>query len=131
MAVAPVSADFFDVVHGAVPLIGRWFTAADEGNVTELAPVVSARFWHRFSGGNPSFVGRRLMWPGGARALVVVGIAPANLNYPNGTDLWVPIDGYFNAPAGIADLDVHSRRLANFHFLGRLVPGATIAQART
>ena len=130
VTIAPVSADFFAVVHGGSPLLGRWFAAADEGNPTELATVVSERFWHRVGGGEPSFVGRRLLWPNGARALAIVGVAPGNLNYPNGTDLWVPIDGYFKADAGIANLDLHSRRFANFHFLGRLTPEATVEHAR-
>ena len=130
VTIAPVSADFFGIVHGGSPLLGRWFAASDEGNATQLATVVSERFWQRASGGDPSFVGRRLLLPGGARALAVVGVAPGNLSYPNGTDLWVPLDGYFTSDVGIANFDLHSRRMANFHFLGRLAPGATVEQAR-
>lgn len=87
VTLAPVSADFFAVLQGGAPLLGRWFTASDEGNATELAVVASERFWQRVGGGDPSFVERRLLWPGGAKALVVVGVAPSSLNYPNGTDL--------------------------------------------
>lgn len=130
VSMTPVSADFFSVLHGGAPLVGRWLAASDDGNVTELATVVSEPFWRRFGNGDPSFVGRRLSWPGSERALVVVGVAPSTLNYPHETDLWVPIDGYFKADSGNANLDVRSRRFANFHFLGRLRPGVTIEHAR-
>jgi hypothetical protein len=129
VTLAPVSADFFAVLHGGAPLLGRWFTASDEGNPVELTAVASERFWQRVGGGDPSFVGRRLRWPGGSRAIVVVGVAPSNLTFPEDTDLWVPIDGYFRAEAN-ANLDIRSRRFANFHFLGRLRPGVSVASAR-
>ena len=128
--IAPVSADFFAVLHGGSPLLGRWFQAADEGNVNEVAAVVSEGFWRRIANGDPGFVGRRLMWPGNVRALVVVGVAPAELSYPTGADLWLPIDGYFQSDAGVLRLDIRSRRLANFHFLARLAPGVSAEQAR-
>jgi putative ABC transport system permease protein len=130
VVLAPVSADFFDVLHGGAPLVGRWFGAADEGNETELAAVVSERFWRRVGGGDPSFLGRRLRWPGGARALIVVGVAPDNLRYPVDADAWVPIAGYFKAKTGNPNMDLHSRRFADFHLVGRLMPGIPLEQAR-
>lgn len=130
LTLAPVSADFFRVVHGGSPLVGRWFNPSDEGNTVELAAVVSERFWRRLSGGDRSFLGRRLLFPGGKRGLVVVGVAPDNLEYPNGTDVWVPIDGYFRPEPGLVGADLRSRRFWNFHFVGRLRPGVTIDEAR-
>ena len=130
LAIAPVSAEFFAVVHGGSPLLGRWFDASDEGNTVDIAAVVSERLWRQFSDSDPSFVGRRLLLPGGTRALAIVGVAPTNLEYPSGTDVWVPIDGYFSADGGAAGLDIRSRRFANFHFIGRLRPGVTIEETR-
>jgi putative ABC transport system permease protein len=127
---APVSPAFFAVMHDGSPLLGRWFTAAEEDNVTEMAAVVSDEFWRRVGGGDPSFVGRRLPLPGGKRTLVVVGVAPASLTYPARTDAWVPLVSYFSAGGGLVNADIHSRRFTNFHFLGRLAPGATVAQAQ-
>ena len=129
-AVAPVSADFFAAAFGGAPLHGRWFVASDEGNTIEVATVVSERFWRRASGGDPGFVGRRLLSPGGGRIYVVVGIAPARLDYPIATDMWVPIDGYYTRDTGALALDIRSRRFNNFHFIGRLQPGATIDHVR-
>jgi putative ABC transport system permease protein len=128
VTMAPVSADFFEVMHGGAPLLGRWFEAADEGRSSELAAVVSEAFWRRVGGGDPSFIGRRLMFPGGTRALLVVGVAPASLDYPLDTDVWVPIDGYFTGDGGIANLNVRSRRFANFNFLARLAPAVSFEQ---
>jgi predicted permease len=128
--VSPVSPDFFAVLHGGSPLLGRWFTVAEEDNVAEMAAVVSEEFWHRVSGGDPAFIGRRLPLPGGKRTLVVVGVAPASLVYPAKTDAWVSLVSYFGAGGGLVNADIHSRRFANFHFLGRLAPGASIAQAQ-
>ena len=129
VTLAPVSADFFAVLHGGAPLLGRWFTAADEGNAVELTAVASERFWQRVGGGDPSFVGRRFHWPGGSRAIVVIGVAPSSLTFPEGTDLWVPIDGYCTTDAN-TNLDIRSRGFANFHFVGRLRPGVSVASAR-
>jgi hypothetical protein len=129
-AIAPVSAGFFDVAFGGEPLLGRWFSPSDEGNAAEVATVVSERFWRRVSDGDPAFIGRRLRSPGGGRLYIVAGVAPARLNYPTDTDLWVPIDGYYTADTGALALDIQSRRFNNFHFLGRLRPGVTVERAR-
>jgi putative ABC transport system permease protein len=130
VTLAPVSAGFFQVMHGGAPLAGRWLAASDDGNTIEVATVVSERFWRQMSGGDPAFVGRHLPAPGGRRSYVVVGVAPANLDYPPGTDLWVSLDGHFAPAPANANLDIRSRRFANFHFLGRLRPGVTIDEAR-
>jgi predicted permease len=127
---SPVSPDFFAALHGSSPLLGRWFTAAEEDNMAEMAAVVSEEFWHRVGGADPSFVGRRLPLPGGKRTLVVVGVAPASLVYPAKTDAWIPLASYFRGGGGLVNADIHSRRFANFHFLGRLAPGVSIAQAQ-
>src|SRR5574341_725346 len=80
---APVSAEFFQVIHRARPLLGRWFQGTDEEPGAESVAVVSERFWRRVSG-DPKFVGKRLTWAGD-RTLRVVGVAPAGVDYPLGT----------------------------------------------
>ena len=128
---APVSAGFFQVLRDGPPLLGRWLLPSDDGNRVELAAVVSERFWQRVGGGNPAFIGQRLRWPGGARALVIVGVAPSSITFPAQADLWIPIDGHFSDDTGNPNLDLHNRRFANFHFLARLRPGITVDAART
>jgi putative ABC transport system permease protein len=80
---SPVSAGFFQVVSRDAPLYGRWLHADDERIGADVVAVVSERFWRRVSGGDPSFVGRRLTWAGD-RTLVVTGVAPGIGRLPIG-----------------------------------------------
>ena len=128
VAVTPVSSDFFAVLHGGDPLFGRWFRAADEHAGAELAVVVSEAFWRRAAGANPGIVGRRLQWAGTDRTLIVTGIAPAALDYPPGTDMWIPLVRYFGVGAQ-AHIDVTRRRAAQFELLGQLADGVSVAAA--
>jgi putative ABC transport system permease protein len=125
--VAPVSADFFRVVYSGQPLFGRWLRADDERRGAELVAVVSERFWRRATGGDPAFVGRRLSLAGD-RSVLVVGIAPAAVDYPLGTDLWAPGAAVFDGAAG--RFDASNRTFAQFELLGRLAPGVSADQAR-
>jgi putative ABC transport system permease protein len=124
---APVSADFFRVIHRGDPLYGRWLTKADEQRGAEVAAVVSERFWRRIAGGDPAFVGRRLSWAG-TRTLIVVGVAPAAVDYPLGTDIWAPGATVFDGQAGRFDANDHP--FSQFELLGRLAPGVSIERAR-
>ena len=122
---SPVSAGFFQVVSRGAPLYGRWLHANDERVGADVVAVVSERFWRRVSGGDPSFVGRRLTWAGD-RTLVVIGVAPASVDYPLGTDIWAPGATIFDGRAGRFD----GRTLFQFELLGRLKRGVTADQAR-
>ena len=126
--VTAVSSGFFGVVQGGRPLHGRWLEPADEEPGAAQAAVVSEGFWRRVAGGDPAFVGKRLPWAGGERTLVVVGVAPAALDYPLGTDLWVPIAGFYGT--GSVRFNIENRRFAQFELIGRLAPGASPEQAR-
>lgn len=123
---APVSADFFRLVHRGEPLYGRWFVAADEQRGAEVVAVVGERFWRRHTGGDPAFVGRRLSWAGN-RTLRVVGVAPAALDYPIGTDIWAPGATVFDGQAG--RFDAANPTFSQFELLGRLAPGVALEQA--
>jgi hypothetical protein len=96
---APVSADFFRVVHDGEPLVGRWFTPADEQFGSDVVAVVSERFWRRIGGADPAFVGRRLSWFGD-RTMLIIGIAPAGVDYPLATDIWAPAATVFGRASG-------------------------------
>ena len=129
VTMASVSANFFGVLSDGPPLLGRWWTTKEEGNTSEMPAVVSERFWRSVGGANPAFVGRRLVWPGGGRAVTVVAVAPAGLDYPAGVDIWIPINGYYASKAG-EPFNIGSHRFAQFHFLGRLADGVTIDHVR-
>ncbi len=122
---APVSADFFSVLHGGQPVAGRWLEAGDELPGAELVGVVSERFWRAKA---PGIVGRRLTWAGGGRTVLVVGVAPAEFDYPFRTDIWVTAARFFDGDEG--RFNIESRHLHHFEVLGRLVPGVSPDQAR-
>src|SRR4051812_14443956 len=123
----PVAGDFFHVVSRGQPLHGRWLLPSDEFSGAELAVVVSEAFWQRVAGGDLAFVGR-LLEVGGSRAARVVGIAPASLDYPLGTEMWMPGMTVFDGRAG--RFDARNRTFSQFELLGRLAPGVTLEQAR-
>ena len=128
VTVAPVSASFFDTVTGrGQPLYGRWLQKTDERKGSDVVAVVSARFWRRFAGSDPALVGRRLTWSGG-RTILVVGIAPAGLDLPLGTDAWVPVAPFFKELAHPVDIETDS--LPQFELIGRLAPGRSREEVR-
>ena len=126
--VAPVSADFFTIIHRGRPLYGRWLEATDEVRGEEMAAVVSARFWRRVAAADPTFVGRRLRLSGSDRTLRVVGIAPVDVGYPVRADVWVPIAAFFDGNSG--RFNYEDRRLLLFTMIGRLAPGISADAAR-
>jgi putative ABC transport system permease protein len=128
VSVAPVSASFFETVfRGGAPLQGRWLQPEDERSGADLVAVVSARFWRRLAGSDPSLVGRRLRW-GGGRTLLVVGIAPAHLDLPLGTDAWAAVAPLFKALAH--PVDIETDRMPQFELIGRLARGRSREEAR-
>jgi putative ABC transport system permease protein len=124
---APVSADFFRVVYPGQPVVGRWLDADDDRPNAELVAVVSETFWRRATGGDPTFVGRRISLAGD-RILLVIGIAPAGVDYPLGTDIWAPAAALFDGRPG--RFDAQNRTFAQFELLGRLARGVSRDAAR-
>ena len=119
-----VTGNFFRVL-GAEPALGRLYTDADDDAPgTMLAPiqptrpvVLSYRGWRERFGGDSGVIGKQLVDPLLKRVYVIIGVAPAGLSYPAGVDYWMPMwDGW-------------SSRVSSF-VVGRLAPGATVAQAR-
>lgn len=130
VSLTPVSSHFFEtLVGGAAPLHGRWLAPADERPGAELAAVASEGFWRRMAGGDPAFVGRRLAFAGSDRTVIIVGIAAATLDYPLGTDLWVPIARFFGTGAQ-SHISIEDRRAAQFELIGRLAPRVAPEVAR-
>jgi putative ABC transport system permease protein len=115
-----VTGGFFDVL-GVRPILGRAFTPDDERDGAENVVVISSGFWQRRYGGLRDIIGRHLLI--GEGPFTIVGVMPADLNYPTGVEIWrttnsVPRDGRFGDAA---------RREVNL--IGRLRPGVTLHQA--
>ena len=88
--VGPVTGNFFAVL-GSNPVLGRTLRPDDDVVGAPPVAVISYGAWHRFFGGEPQVVGRRLTLHQRHTTYTIVGVAPAGLGFPTGTDLWVPV----------------------------------------
>jgi putative ABC transport system permease protein len=114
-----VTADFFPLL-GMPPQFGRAITEGDFQPGHTSVVVLSNGFWQRHLGGDSGIVGKSLHLNG--QEFTVIGIMPADFDYPVGGEAWAPIDLSPAENAGRAD-----------HYLqivGRLKSGTTMAQAQ-
>src|SRR5437899_1325964 len=112
---AGVSGEFFDVL-GARPALGRALRAADDVRGAAPVLVLSYGAWQRRFGGDPRVLGRRVLTLDDGVAYTIVGVMPQGIDYPRGTDFWVPV--------------VPSKLPSDFYVIGRLAPSATPTSAR-
>src|SRR4051794_24218531 len=114
---AVVSSNFFSIL-AAHPVVGRTFVAEEQHVGGEPAAIVGYGFWQRTLGGVPSSLGMTLRLEG--RIYRIVGVMPATMDFPTGTDVWTPAELEQPTP---------SRTAHNWMVLGRLREGVTLAQA--
>jgi predicted permease len=104
------------------PALGRTF-GPDEDR--ERLVVLSYDFWRRRFGGDPGAIGQTLVLSG--RTHTVVGVMPAEFQFPNGDfEMWVP----FGSTMVDAPEQANDRSLRIFKMVARLAPGVTAAQAQ-
>jgi putative ABC transport system permease protein len=115
-----VSRNFFHTL-GYRPLHGRSFLPEEEVLGSPQVVVVSHGFWQRRLNGNPNVVGTPLTISD--TAYEIVGIMPVDFDYPQGIDLWLPMQR--GGP------DETDRGNNNFVMIGRLGPGVTLDKARS
>lgn len=106
---------------GVPAYLGRPF-AADEVKVG-AAPVavIGYGLWQGAFGGNPAVIGRKLRMSG--VVATIIGVMPPGFAWPEKTEIWLPI-------TAVGDPGYTSRTGHNWHVMGRLRPGFTLAQAR-
>ena len=112
-----VTADFFKV-FGVSPLLGRTFVEGEDAPGKNVVCVISHAFWQRRFGGAPNVVGTKLDLNNAPTE--IVGVMPADFKFPRlEIDLWMP-------------LALDTKRTAPYLFsvIGRLKPGAHVAQAQ-
>jgi predicted permease len=117
---ALVAGDYFAVL-GATPVLGRALRPEDDVAGAPPVVVLSHRAWRERFGGARDVVGRRLTYADDGAAATVVGVMPAGLDWPRGTEMWAAVRATV-PPAALP--------YAAQHVLGRLAPGATAEQAR-
>ena len=106
---------------GVAPVIGRPLASADDVDGAEPVLVIGHALWRTRFAGSPAVLGRRVTL--GGRRFTIVGVMPADLDYPVGVDVWapthtVPTDGPFG-DAARREIDL----------VARLRPGTTMAEA--
>jgi predicted permease len=116
-----VSAELFSVL-GAAPEMGRTFSPGEDMSGRNRFVLLSHSLWQRRFGGDPNILGHAIELEGVDRQ--IIGVMPAGFRFPSlKTDVWIP-------------LDMDPRNQARYWagdfmpIVGRLRPGATIAQAR-
>jgi predicted permease len=123
-----VSSNYFDTL-GIRLVRGRSFTSADELS-SALVAVISDDMWRRQFSGREDVIGRSIVLNG--HAATIVGVAPPQFHGGSVGEMgevWVPLIAYHRLHGtGPALLD---RADARTQVIGRLVPGASLAQARS
>ena len=120
--------NYFDVL-GVKPLAGRFFLPEEDKTPdTHPVAVLSYNIWKGYFNSNPSVVGSVVKING--NSFNVIGIAPESFQ---GTltglaaDVWVPVMMHNRLLQGS---DIQNREAAWLLGIGRLKPGASMAQAR-
>lgn len=108
-----VTADFF-TTFGRQAIRGRVFSAADA--MSNVA-VLTERGWKRVFDNDPNVIGRSLLL--GERAVTIIGIVASDDSIGSEGELFVPID----------ERSVPRPRHSFYTMVGRLAPGATMAEA--
>ena len=115
--VARVSKDFFTVM-GITPSIGRGFAKDDLREGAAPTVIVSHRYWAQYLGSAERLASFTLSIEN--RSFAVVGVMPAEFQFPANTDLWLPAE---------LDPENRSRTSHNFSAVGRLRDDIGEAQA--
>src|SRR5579884_1501181 len=117
-----VSAELFSVL-GARPALGRTFDPGEDVAGQDNFVILSNVLWQQRFGSDRSIIGRVIQIEGKGRQ--VVGVMPADFHFPsNRTQIWVPLH--------VDSRDTIGYWASDFMpVVGRLRPGATLAQARS
>lgn len=125
-----VSANFFDVL-GVPARVGRTFRPEeDQVPGRDAVVVLSHGLWLRRFGGDPALVGREVTING--RAFTVIGVAPPEFRgsiVALSFDAWIPMAMQQQILPGGDRLEKRGHRWLDV--LGRLAPGASVAQVRS
>src|SRR5687768_3826365 len=120
---ALVSGNWFDVL-GARPAFGRAFRPEDDTRGRAPVLVLSHRAWREHFGGDSGVIGRQIIHATSRRALEIVAVMHAGVEYPRDAEAWTPLTAYSVANGSF---ELTSNEL---DLLGRLTPGATRDEAR-
>jgi predicted permease len=126
-----VSPDFFTAL-GVRPILGRSFDAGDAERLrTHPGVLLGYGFWRREFAGDPGIVGRQITLLRGRdrrNQVDIWGVLPPEfreIDAGSDRDLWMPAQTW----AALVDPTEITSQFRWFNLIGRLAPGATVAQA--
>ena len=79
-----VTEDFFPAM-GVATALGRTFASEESG-----VAVIGYAMWQRRYGGDSSVLGKTLLT--NRQPVQIIGVMPAGFDYPDGSELWVPLN---------------------------------------
>lgn len=85
---AAVSSEWFDV-FGAKPVLGRVFSPEEDRPNANRVVVLSHAAWVRLFGADPTVAGRKIEL--NRQPYRIIGVMAAGFDWPNPTDIWVPL----------------------------------------
>jgi predicted permease len=109
---------------GVTPARGRIFRDEEGEEGKDRVVMLSHAIWTQRFGANPNVVGQTVRLSG--RPYEIVGVMP-----PGFTFLWNQVDLWIPASFTAREKSDESRHSNNWEMIGRLKPGATLAQAQT
>jgi putative ABC transport system permease protein len=123
LAAARVSSELLPTL-GVSPIVGRVFTAEDDGEGAPRVVILSYRLWQTEFGGDAGVIGRSLAFDSGP--VTVVGVMPREFHFP-GSDIlfWTPIR------LSARDYQESERTNNMYYAIGRLKPGVTMERAQS
>jgi len=120
LTAAGVTGNYFQAL-GVQPYLGRTFLLENEKPGSDQVAVLSYGLWQKRFGGDQSIVNKTIVLDG--RTFLVTGVMPKDFNFPQSTELWVPIN--FEIAEGMKQRGAHFMRP-----IGKLKQGVTLAQAQ-
>ena len=119
-----VTGNYFSVM-GLSPVFGRAFNAGDDGPGAAPVMMLTHEYWQSRFGGDSAIVGKSLHVNG--RAVPVVGVLQSAPAFPERMDALMNM---VNSEHHISAMMVTGRTHRMTQMIARLVPGATLPQAR-
>jgi putative ABC transport system permease protein len=123
ISVSLATANFFDTI-GLKPQLGRTYSEDEDKPGAPPLAVISDRLWDRAFHRDPQIVGRAITLHG--RPVTVIGVMPAEMNSPQGVDIWLSLMRR-SANPGWQNRANHPM----FYAWGRLKDSVTVEQARS
>ena len=114
-----ISSGFFAAL-GVKPLLGRAFDPEEDRPGGAPVAMISFALWRRRFGGDPSAIGRNLVFDG--KAYTVIGIVPAGLQVYGEADVFTPL---------AQQSRIQNRQARFLQIVGRLRPGITLGEAQS